>query len=80
MTIEILRTFFGWCTVLNMGFYLAAVVVILCCKDWAFKLHGKMFRLTPGQLEPIFYCYLGAYKLLLIVFCFIPWLALTIMG
>jgi len=62
--------FFFWCTVINY--------LILGGMTAAFVLLGdKIFAL---HLEVAMYFFLGIYKILVLVFCFVPWIALLIAG
>jgi hypothetical protein len=40
------------------------------------QLHGSMFRLSDHELNVIFYCGMGLFKLCVITFFFFPWLAI----
>jgi hypothetical protein len=51
------------------GLYMAAGEVI-------HRLHGGMFGLSNHEMDVIFYCGMGLFKLLLILFFVFPWLAL----
>ena len=42
------------------------------------RLHGGMFGLSAHELDLIFYCGMGLLKLLVILFLFIPWLAIRL--
>ena len=42
------------------------------------KLHGPMFGLSKHELDVIFYCGMGLLKLCVLVFFFIPWLAIRL--
>jgi hypothetical protein len=41
-------------------------------------LHGPLFGISNHELDLIFYCGLGVLKLLVLVFFFIPWLAVKL--
>jgi hypothetical protein len=79
MTIETLTTFFMWCTILGMGVLIFSTFMILLLKDVAFKMHGKMFGLSRPAFNTAIYGYLGLMKILVLVFCAIPYIALLIM-
>lgn len=52
--------------------------VILLAGDAVHRLHGGMFGLSKHELDLIFYCGMGLLKLLVLVFFFIPWLAIRL--
>ena len=80
MNLETLTAFFMWCTIINVGLQLFFVVVLLTARDFAYGMQKKFFALTDGQLDLVMYCFLGAFKLVVIVFCLVPWIALLIVG
>ena len=42
------------------------------------SLHGRMFDMDPADLRRMYLNYLAFYKVLVIVFNFVPWIALKI--
>jgi hypothetical protein len=80
MNLETLREFFGWCLAFNAGLMIFTFVAITVLRDFAANLHAKMFRLEPGQVHLEFYRYLANYKIAIIVFNFVPYLALLLMS
>ncbi len=78
MTTETLITFFGWLTVVNFGILLVAGIAILLMQDWMAGLHERMLGLPATEARRVYFGWLGSYKMLTLVFCFAPWLALQI--
>lgn len=79
MNLEILKTFFGWMTLLNLGFYIWTAVMCVIAKGFLIRVSGRMFGVDEKTGQAIIYGYVGMYKLLFIVFNLVPWLALTLM-
>ena len=79
MSIEILKEFFGWMTLVNLGLYMWTAIMCIVCKGFMTRVAGKMFGVAEETGKAIIYGYVGMYKLLFISFNLIPWLALTIM-
>ena len=73
-------TFFGWCTVINIGIYLISVIALAAMRSWAYRINARIFRITEEDLARITFQYVGAYKLAITVLCFAPWLALKLMA
>jgi len=46
--------------------------------DFVHRLHGPMSGLSNHELDVIFYCGMGLFKLFVIVFFFFPWLAIRL--
>ncbi|MEM6932952.1 MAG: DUF6868 family protein [Pseudomonadota bacterium] len=80
MTLSQLTEILGWMTILNLVIYTGAVVTVLTARGWMERLHGRMFGIGPDTLRPAYLSYLATYKLLILVFCLTPWLALRIIG
>lgn len=80
MTLETLTTFFGWMTVLNFGLLAFAGVMLMVMRNWTANLHANMFGLEQADVNKAYFSWLANYKLLVLVFAFTPWLALTLMG
>lgn len=79
-SIETWTSFFGWCTVINIGIYLIAVTALAAMRSWAYRINGNIFRISEEDVARITFQYIGAYKLAITVLCFAPWLALKLMN
>ncbi len=80
MTIQTLQAFFMWCSIINFGLLLLSAVMIITAGNWAYKIHSRWFNISKPAFDIILYSFLGVYKLLVFVFCIIPWIALSIIG
>ena len=80
MTLDLVTQFFMWCTILNGGLLVLMTVVLIFLPGLVHSIHGKFFGLNPGALDMIIYCFLGAFKLLWIVFNLVPWVALMLVA
>ena len=80
MTIQLLQSFFMWCSIINIGLLLVTFAMITLCREWTYKIHSRWFNIPKENFDTILYCFLGFYKLLVWVFCIIPWIALSIIG
>ncbi|MEM7240063.1 MAG: DUF6868 family protein [Pseudomonadota bacterium] len=80
MTVAQLTEILGWMTLLNLAMYCGAALTIVAARGWIERIHGRMFAMTPEALRPAYLGYLASYKLLILVFCLSPWLALKIIG
>jgi len=78
MDIEKLQDFFFWCMLVNMGIYMFSVVSVLVIRDMTVNIHVKLFALDKETVKKSIYMYLAGYKLLIIVFNFVPWITLLI--
>ena len=78
LPIEQLTAFLGWCTLINIGLLLFSTLMIVLIKDFAIRVHSKMFDLDPQTLPAMYFDYLVRFKVLVIVFNLVPYLALRI--
>ena len=79
MDIETVREFLGWCTVINLGVFFLAMIKLLAIRDWASKVHAKMFQIDDASVRQVYFQYLAYYKIAILVFNLVPYIALTIM-
>lgn len=80
MALETLRSFFMWCSIINFGLLMLTFLLCVTAADWTYKIHGRWFSLSRGTFDAILYSFLGFFKLLVIVFNIVPWIALCIIG
>lgn len=78
MTIEIIRDFFLYCTLLNFGMMTISVIVLAIpsARKAACKIHSKWFNLKEADINLVWYKAMVLYKVLVLIFCFVPYLAL----
>lgn len=79
-TIDVWTAFFGWCTVVNIGIYMLTVIALTFMRGLVYRTNARIFGLSEDDVARISFQYVGAYKLLLTVFCFVPWVALKLMS
>ncbi len=80
MTVETIRAFLGWCTVINIGVFMLQSILIIAVRGTASRIHGKMFNLDEKYTSQAYFQYLGQYKIAIIVFNIVPYFALKVMG
>ncbi len=80
MDIDSIRAFFMWCTILNVALLLFSSLMCICAGDWAYRIHSKWFSISRETFNVAIYSFLALYKILVIVFNLIPYIALSILG
>ena len=80
MNLEALESFFFWWLMVDLGFYLVTVVALLAFRRLAIRMQSKMMGVDERTALAVTYAYIGAFKLLIIVFNVAPWLALVILN
>jgi uncharacterized protein DUF6868 len=79
-TIETIREFIGWCTVINIGLMIFSAIIVIAFRGPILRIHAKMFNLDEKYLSRAYFQYLAQYKIAVIVFNIIPYFALKIMS
>lgn len=80
MSVETLRDAFLWCAVINYGVLLVWFLFFILAHDWMHRLHGRWFRLSVEQFDAIHYAGMAIFKLGIILFNLVPYIALRIVG
>lgn len=80
MTIEIIREFLGWCSVINIGLLMFSSIFLFVFRGVASRVHSKMFNLDENYLSQAYFQYLAQYKIAIIVFNIVPYFAIRIVG
>ena len=77
--IEILKQFFGWCTVLNISILILASIGLVIFKGPVARIHGAMMGIDEKALNKAYFNYLANYKIAIFIFCLAPYLTLKVM-
>ena len=80
MTIDQLTAFFGWMAVLNFGLLFVSTIGLFAFRDLGIRIHQKFMGLSQEDLQRAYFRYLATYKLLVLVFNVIPYVALRLMN
>jgi len=80
MDIETLTTFLMWCTIINVAVFAWAALWFMLAPDFIYRMQTRMFPLPRETYNAIVYAFLGGFKLLIIVFNVVPWLALLVVA
>jgi hypothetical protein len=78
MNLEQLTEFFKWMTIINVGLLALSSVLVMTLKGIMCKMHGKLFGIREESVAVAAYGYLGLYKVLVIVFCIVPYVSLLL--
>lgn len=76
MTMTGIKEVLLWCVGLNYAILLIWAGVFICAHDWLYRLHGRWFKLSVETFDALHYGGLAVYKVGVILFCLVPWLAL----
>ncbi len=80
MSIEMVRGVLAWSAVINFGLLLWWFLFFISVHDWIYRLHGKWFKLTKEQFDALHYGGMALFKLGILLFNVVPYLAMRIVG
>ena len=78
MDIQKLTAFFKWCTIINIVLFIFSVLFLIAAPDFVHGVHGQLFNLSREAFDVIIYSFLGLYKIFILVFNLVPYIALLI--
>lgn len=80
MEIETVRAFFMWCTIVNVAVMIFTFLICVFAGDLIYRKHSKWFPMPRETFNVVLYSYLGVYKIGVLIFNLVPYVALLIMG
>ncbi len=78
MTVEVILAVLGWCTLINYALLIWWFLFLALAHDWTYRLHTKWFKIPPEKFAAIHYSLMGVFKIGVIIFNLVPYLALRI--
>jgi len=80
MPIETARDALLWCAILNYGLLVVWFLLYLLPHEWLYRLWGRWFRLTAKEFDTINFAGIVLYKVGVLLFNLVPYVALRIVG
>ncbi|MGA1205554.1 MAG: DUF6868 family protein [Opitutales bacterium] len=80
MTLEIIREILGWCTLINLGLLLWWGAAFFLMHDFVYRIHSRFFHLSMEEFDKIHYAGMACFKMMVLVFNLVPYLAMRIVG
>jgi hypothetical protein len=80
MSLEVLRRFLLWCTVINYGILLVWFLLFTLAREPFHRFHNRWFRLSGEQFDTLHYAGMSVYKIGILLFNLVPYLALCLVG
>ena len=72
--------FLGWCSVINLGMLAISSLALVLMRGPITASHGKMFGLSEADLSRAYFQFLAHYKIIILVFNLVPYIALKIVA
>ncbi len=80
MDIQTLTSFFMWCTIINVGLLIFWALIYLVAPNLVYRLQSRWIPVSRETFDVVFYSFLGFFKVIVLVFNVVPWIALVIIG
>jgi len=80
MDIQTLTTFFMWCTIINGAMLVLSTMMFILAPDFVYRMQSKWFPIPRETFNVVFYSFIGLYKIIILVFNVVPYVALLIVG
>lgn len=80
MDIKTLIGFFKWCTIINVALFAFTAIMFLLVPELVYRTQSWFFPLPRETFNLVLYCFLGMYKLMIIVFNIVPLIALVMVS
>lgn len=78
--IQVITTFLGWCTVVNLGFYLLTAFALMGFREPIKKIHSSVSAVAGEKLDELYFNYLASFKMAIIILNIAPYAALKLMA
>lgn len=78
MSVATIHDFFLWCTVVNYAVLLCWFLIFSLARNWIQQLHGQWFRLSAEQFDSVHYEGMAIYKIGILLFNLVPYIALHV--
>lgn len=79
MNVDFLLSLFGWMTLINFGLLIFSAIILTGFKKQVMRIHGKLTGLDDATLMKAYLYFLAFYKVLIITFNLVPYLALRLL-
>jgi len=80
MSIQLLRQFLLTCFIINYSLLIIWFLIIVFAREWFYGLSRRWFHVSNEQIELANYVLISLYKLGILLFNVIPWIALCLIG
>ena len=80
MDIQIVTTFFMWCTIMNGAMLVLWATMCLLAPDLVYRTQRIWFPIPRETFDVLIYSFLGLFKIVFLFFNVVPYLALLIVG
>ena len=80
MALGEIRSALAWCTVIDFGILMLWFLFFFMAHDWMYRMHRKWYNISVDRFDTIHYAGIAFFKILILTFNLVPYLALRIVG
>ena len=80
MDITTLKAFFLWCTIVNTALLLLTSLACIFFSDFSYRMNNKFFSISRQEFNVILVSFIALYKIFVLAFNLVPYIALLIIG
>lgn len=80
MDIPTLTSFFMWCSVINVSLLTFWFATYALAPEFVYRTQNKWIPISRETFSLLFYGFLGIFKIFILVFNVVPYVALLIIG
>ena len=80
MTVEIVRNVLGWSALINYGVLIVWFLFFILGHDWMYRFQTRFFTLSVEKFDATHYLSMAIYKIMVIVFNLVPYIAIRIVA
>ena len=80
MTLETLHDLLFWAIVINSSILITWLAMICLAKDFIYRKHTHWFKISKEHFDAIHYTGLTFYKIMIFIFCVVPYASLIMIG
>ena len=78
MDITTLKAFFLWCTIVNAALLLLTSLACIFFADFSYRMNNKFFSISRQEFNVILVSFIALYKIFVLAFNLVPYIALVI--
>ena len=80
MDITAVKMFFMWCTIISMGLLILTSIACIFLSDFSYRMNNIAFSISREAFNVVLFSFVALFKIVVIVFNLVPYIALTIIG
>jgi hypothetical protein len=63
MSIDAVREFFMWCTIINGSLLILSFLITAYAGDWVYRMNSLWYLIPRDTFNVVIYCFIGLFKI-----------------